>query len=195
MAESTPEERHLLHYPADGMKVGVNPPGFTWTGNESAENYSFVLSRIREAIDAGEMPFWEFCRHLADSALAEPLYPEPAPYKDGKFEASEWRRIYTHGKVGSPHHNLWTRMTRAHNSILINGRGQSYGTMAASGTIEEFGHTEALTIVTGECARAYNLPINELTVEQWEEHLDEPLPEMETEAQAVCRTVVFSAAG
>ena len=641
VAESTPEGRHLLHYPSDGMKVGVNPPGFTWTGNESAENYSFVLfrgsegdkvhlvqeglapcvavlnepleqgeyswlvvysdstgqntgrsrlrkftieqglpvlvmpdiaqlgrqlkgvrprlfltppvlSRIREKIEAGEMPFWEFCRHLADSALTEPLYPEPVSYKDGRFEASEWRRIYTPGKVGSahivrlaliwkitgeskylegakkwlvnlagwdpngitsynlplpdgshgndeagmamlermaigydwigdelnseekalvllslkergkqmldyytsedfisepwsnhavralaftglaglatlgdlpeaekwldyvircyltsfptwgsddggwsqglsywsayvlwqtnfidalslcsdvnlynkpffsnngyfavyfhppyavrggfgdhgeaaptlaeklliqryarayndpvllwqadnihfddnylnqlqavlanrewnewfmedvvailtappsglkpnspaglpqakllrdigwatmhsdlgnaendvwvlfksspygsfshshadqnsfqvnaygkaliidsgyypwygsPHHNLWTRMTRAHNSILINGRGQSYGTMAASGTIEEFEYMEALTVVTGECARAYNLPMYDLTVEQWEEHLDEPLPDMEPEAQAVRRTIVFS---
>ena len=141
VAESTPEERHLLHYPADGMKVGVNPPGFTWTGNESAENYSFVLSRIREAIDAGEMPFWEFCRHLDDSALAEPLYPEPAPYKDGKFEASEWRRIYTPGKVGSPHHNLWTRMKgvqldtykRTRTVLWYNGSKRDYRRVRAHG--------------------------------------------------------------
>ena len=93
---------------------------------------------------------------------------------------------------GSPHHNLWTRMTRAHNSILINGRGQSYGTMEASGTIEEFEHTEALTTVTGECARAYNLPLNEHTAKQWEEHQDEPLPGMEPEAKIVRRTIVFA---
>ena len=93
---------------------------------------------------------------------------------------------------GSPHHNLWTRMTRAHNAILINGRGQPFGTMAASGTIEEFEHTEALTTVTGECARAYNLPMNEPTVKQWEEYLDEPLPGMEPEAEVVRRNIVFS---
>ena len=93
---------------------------------------------------------------------------------------------------GSPHHNLWTRMTRAHNSILINGRGQSYGTMKASGTIEKFETTEALSIVTGECARAYNLPMSELTVKQWEEHIDEPLPAMEPEAEIVRRTIIFS---
>lgn len=192
VVESTPEGRHLLHYPADEMKVGVNPPGFTWTSHDSANNYGFVLyqdsmgekiyltqegltstvaplkeklrpgnyswlvvyvdslgqhtgrsklrrftveeglpvlvmpdmadlerqvkdlrprlfltppvlAQIKEKIEAGEMPFWDFCRHLADSALAEPLYPEPAPYKDGKFEVSEWRRIYTPGKVGSAH--------------------------------------------------------------------------------------------
>jgi hypothetical protein len=93
---------------------------------------------------------------------------------------------------GSPHHNLWTRMTRAHNSILINGRGQSYGTMKASGTIENFESTEALTIVTGECARAYNLPMNELTVNQWKEHLDENMPGIGPEARVVRRTIVFS---
>ena len=92
---------------------------------------------------------------------------------------------------GSPHHNLWTRMTRAHNAILINGRGQSYGTMKASGTIEQFDHSEALTIVTGECARAYNLPLNEHTVNQWQENLDEPMPDNEPEAETVRRTIAF----
>jgi hypothetical protein len=192
VTESTPEGRHLLHYPSEGLRVGVDPPGFTWTSHEGADQYGFVLyrdsigkkillkeealtstvvalkealppgtyswlvvysdstghhtgrsqlrtftveeglpvlvmpdmkalekqlkgvrprlfltppvlDRIREAVEAGEMPFWEFCRHLADSALAEPLYPEPAPYRDGTFEVSEWRRIYTPGKIGSAH--------------------------------------------------------------------------------------------
>jgi hypothetical protein len=93
---------------------------------------------------------------------------------------------------GSPHHNLWTRTTRAHNAILINGRGQSYGTMKASGTIEKFEPTETLTLVTGECARAYNLPVDELTVNQWEAYMDKPIPDMEPEAQVVRRTIVFS---
>ncbi len=192
VVETVPEGRHLLHYPDDGLKPGVNPPGFTWTGQNETHSYHFVLyqdsigekiylkqesltstvatfqekfkpgiyswlvvyndslgqntgrSRLRRftideglpvlvmpdmaelekqvkdvrprlfltppvlagikgKIEAGEMPFWEFCRHLADSALVEPLYPEPAPYKDGKFEVTEWRRIYTPGKVGSAH--------------------------------------------------------------------------------------------
>ncbi|MFC2125260.1 DUF4962 domain-containing protein [Bacteroidota bacterium] len=93
---------------------------------------------------------------------------------------------------GSPHHNLWTRMTRAHNAILINGRGQAYGTMKASGTIEKFETSEALTVVTGECARAYNLPMNELTVKHWNENLDEPMPGNEPEAEVVRRTIAFS---
>ncbi|MFC1614142.1 DUF4962 domain-containing protein [Gemmatimonadota bacterium] len=61
------------------------------------------VARIKEAIDSGRLPAWEICLALADAALAEPLYPEPAPYKDGKFEVNEWRRIYTPGKVGTAH--------------------------------------------------------------------------------------------
>ncbi len=93
---------------------------------------------------------------------------------------------------GSPHHNLWTRMTRAHNAILINGHGQPHGTMAASGTIEMFEPGETISIVSGECARAYNLPMNEFTVNQWKETLDEPLPDMNPEARVVRRTIAFS---
>jgi len=83
-------------------------------------------------------------------------------------------------------------MTRAHNAILINGRGQPHGTMAASGTIDKFEPTEALTIVSGECARAYNLPMSEFTVNQWSSYFDEPVPDMKPEARTVRRTIVFS---
>ena len=61
------------------------------------------VARIKGAIAENRLPFWELCRNLADAALSEPLYPEPAPYKDGEFEVNEWRRIYTPGKVGSSH--------------------------------------------------------------------------------------------
>ena len=61
------------------------------------------VDRIKTAIAENRLPFWELCRKLADMALSEPLYPEPAPYKDRRFEVNEWRRIYTPGKVGSSH--------------------------------------------------------------------------------------------
>jgi hypothetical protein len=64
--------------------------------------------------------------------------------------------------------------------------------MKASGTIEKFDPSDKFTIVTGECARAYNLPLNEHTVNQWKENLDEPLPGMEPEAEVVRRTIIFS---
>ena len=62
-----------------------------------------VLSRIRAAAEKGGFGAWEMTLALADSALNEPLYAEPAPYKDGVFEVGEWRRIYTPGKQGSAH--------------------------------------------------------------------------------------------
>ncbi len=93
---------------------------------------------------------------------------------------------------GSPHQQLWSRQTKAHNAILINGRGQSTHSMEASGTIEEFEHVDGLTIVTGECARAYNLPMPEAVINKWEEYLDDPVPDMKPDAQDVSRTVVFN---
>ena len=93
---------------------------------------------------------------------------------------------------GSPHHNLWNRQTRAHNAILINGRGQASSSMASRGAIEYFEHSGALTVVTGECAAAYNLAPHESVISQWQEHLAEPMPPMEPEALVVRRTLAFA---
>jgi len=93
---------------------------------------------------------------------------------------------------GSPHHNLWTRQTRAHNAILINGRGQASSSMASRGRIEHFEHSAPLTVVTGEAAAAYNLPPHESVLSQWAEHLDEPLPPAGPKALVVRRTLAFA---
>jgi len=74
VVESVPEGRHLLHYPADGVKVGVNPPGFTWTSHDSANNYCFVLfhDSIGEKI------------HLTHEGLTSTVVPYPScacPYQ------------------------------------------------------------------------------------------------------------------
>lgn len=61
------------------------------------------VSEIRQLVENDRIPLWNRCRTLADAALEEPLYPEPAPYKDGVFEVGEWRRTYTPGKRGSAH--------------------------------------------------------------------------------------------
>jgi uncharacterized protein DUF4962/heparinase II/III-like protein len=149
-----------------------------WTAIHSdlgnAENDVWVLFK--------SSPFGSFSHSHADqnsfqvNAFGEPLFIDSGYYP--------W--------YGSPHHNLWTRMTKAHNSILINGRGQPFGTMRASGTIEKFDTTGSHTIITGECARAYNLPMNDMTVKQWEEYLDDPMPGMSPEARKVERTILFS---
>ena len=56
---------------------------------------------------------------------------------------------------GSPHHTLWARQTRAHNAVLVNGRGQGNFSMEASGRIESFRHTGKLTLVRAEAGAAY----------------------------------------
>ncbi|MEW2923122.1 DUF4962 domain-containing protein [Muricauda sp. ANG21] len=93
---------------------------------------------------------------------------------------------------GGPHHFLWTRQTKAHNAILVNGRGQHVQSMAAKGEIEDYKTTDGLTIVTAECPQGYNLPTSEKEIEHWKANLDDPLPRIDTETKEMRRTVVFS---
>ncbi|MBW7996993.1 MAG: DUF4962 domain-containing protein [Candidatus Glassbacteria bacterium] len=92
---------------------------------------------------------------------------------------------------GSPHHNLWTRQTKAHNAVLVNGRGQASSDMAAAGTITQYQPNGLVTFVTGDATAAYNAPMNDFTVEQWQELLDEPLPPAGPEVRAARRTLAF----
>ena len=184
--------QQLVHYPADGQNLLVDPPGFTWTAHDSAHAYRLILrmvepsqaividssglsstifapnrvfspgsyewtvtylgsdgqafgrsntrnfrikedlpaltlpdtdslaialsgerprlfltppqkKRILAAVQSGDFEEWDYCLALADAALEEPLYSEPAPYKDGVFEVNEWRRIFEPAKKGSAH--------------------------------------------------------------------------------------------
>jgi hypothetical protein len=61
------------------------------------------LEQAREAVKNGRIPQWDRTLQMANGALKEPLYPEPHGYPDGKFEVTEWRRIYTPAKAGSAH--------------------------------------------------------------------------------------------
>ncbi|MCP5118795.1 MAG: DUF4962 domain-containing protein, partial [bacterium] len=79
---------------------------------------------------------------------------------------------------GSPHHSLWTRQTRAHNGVLVNGRGQPPFNWNAAGRVEHYEELDGVTIARGQAARAYNLPMRKSVVEKWRKHLDEPLPPM-----------------
>jgi hypothetical protein len=56
---------------------------------------------------------------------------------------------------GMPHHAQWTRQTKAHNSILVNGEGQVWGSAKAQGRILDFRHQRAITYVAGDAAAAY----------------------------------------
>ena len=56
---------------------------------------------------------------------------------------------------GSPHHDQWTRSTRAVNSILVDGQGQEQRSWEAVGRIMAFAATPGYDYVEGEAAPAY----------------------------------------
>jgi uncharacterized protein DUF4962/heparinase II/III-like protein len=94
-------------------------------------------------------------------------------------------------EYGPPHDELWTRQTKAHNGILVNGRGQPPYTWAAAGQIESFERHGFTTVVRGQAADAYNLPQPEEVARRWHELLKEPLPPMEPKVESFERTLVF----
>ena len=56
---------------------------------------------------------------------------------------------------GTPHDNLWTRQTQAHNGILVNGRGQPAHMWEASGQVESFERHGIITLIRGQAGGAY----------------------------------------
>jgi hypothetical protein len=94
---------------------------------------------------------------------------------------------------GSPHDTLWTRQTRAHNGILVNGRGQPPFVWDAQGKIEVYERHGSVTVVRAQAAQAYNLPQTESTAKLWRENLKEPIPPMDPRVESFNRTVVFCA--
>jgi hypothetical protein len=94
---------------------------------------------------------------------------------------------------GTPHDNLWTRQTRAHNGILVNGRGQPPFTWEAAGRIEAYERHGIVTVVRGQAAEAYNLPQPVDVARLWKRLLPEPVPPMEPKLNDFRRTAVFVA--
>ncbi len=56
---------------------------------------------------------------------------------------------------GMPHHAQWTRQTKAHNCVLVDGQGQVVREPWAKGRISGFRHQQALSYVCGDAAAAY----------------------------------------
>jgi hypothetical protein len=94
---------------------------------------------------------------------------------------------------GTPHDNLYTRQTRAHNGILVNRRGMPPHTWNATGAIERYQRQGPVTIVSGRAAAAYNLPQPPGLANLWRRLLDEPLPSMEPQVKRFDRTLAFVA--
>lgn len=94
-------------------------------------------------------------------------------------------------EYGTAHDELWTRQTKAHNDLLVNGRGQPPYTWAAGGRIESFEHRGIITVVRGQAADAYNLPQPEYVTRLWQKLLKEPVPSMEPHLESFERTLLF----
>ena len=94
---------------------------------------------------------------------------------------------------GSPHDTLWTRQTRAHNGILVNGRGQPPFCWEAQGKIQAYERHGQVTVVRGEAAEAYNRRLPDEVAKLWQEKLPEPIPPMEPRVETFARTLAFCA--
>ena len=92
---------------------------------------------------------------------------------------------------GTPHDNLWTRQTRAHNGVLVNGRGQPAHQWEAAGRIERFERHGLVTLVRGEAAEAYNLDQPPSLAQIWQKYLKEPLPSLSPKLELFQRTLAF----
>jgi hypothetical protein len=92
---------------------------------------------------------------------------------------------------GTPHDNLWTRQTAAHNGVLVNGRGQPPFTWEAGGRIESYERQGIVTVVRGEAGEAYNLPQPGSLASLWKKLLREPLPPATPRLQRFERTLAF----
>ncbi len=157
-------------------------------------------------------------RHMKDigwvamhSALGDAKNDVWAMFRSGRFGSFSHAhadqnsfQLYAYGRAlaidsgyypsyGTPHDSLWTRQTRAHNGILVNGRGQPAYTWEAEGSIDHYERQGAVTLVRGQAADAYNLPQPEGTARLWRKLLKEPLPPMEPRVENFERTLAFVA--
>jgi hypothetical protein len=67
---------------------------------------------------------------------------------------------------GSPHDKGWTRQTKAHNAILVNGEGQPIFDITAKGHITHHLSTPELDYVCGDATAAYHGRL-----ERWQRHI------------------------
>jgi hypothetical protein len=56
---------------------------------------------------------------------------------------------------GSDHHMNWTKQTKAHNAVLIDGQGQPIQSIAAKGVIRHFIHGNSFDYALGDALEAY----------------------------------------
>lgn len=82
--------------------------------------------------------------HASQNAFIINGFGEPLAISSGYYQ-----------RYGSPHHSGWTRETRAHNSITVDGIGQKQRSMAAGCHIADFDNTEHFAYAVGDATDAY----------------------------------------
>ncbi|MGD9495078.1 MAG: DUF4962 domain-containing protein [Armatimonadota bacterium] len=82
--------------------------------------------------------------HASHNAIAIGAFGEALAISSGYYQ------LY-----GSPHHAQWTRQTRAHNSILVDGEGQIERSSTANGRITAFDDQDEYCYTVGDATAAY----------------------------------------
>ncbi|MEN6549548.1 MAG: DUF4962 domain-containing protein [Armatimonadia bacterium] len=82
--------------------------------------------------------------HANQNAFVLEAYTEPLAISSGYYH-----------RYGNPHHAQWVWETKAHNSILVDNKGQVTRSFASKGFITEFENTDDFCYTTGDATRAY----------------------------------------
>ncbi|MBT4820936.1 MAG: DUF4962 domain-containing protein, partial [Lentisphaerae bacterium] len=156
-------------------------PYYQWYANNLPYVYSGIYSYWWYDMDAPARPPVDLPqgRYFPDigwaamhSDLSDPddvmLIFKSSPY--GSFNHSHADQnhfvLYAYGEpllidsgyydyYGSPHDRNWTRQTKAHNGVLVNGKGQATFDITAKGRIEDHLSTSAFDYVRGDATPAY----------------------------------------
>ena len=82
--------------------------------------------------------------HASQNAFILNAFGEPLAIGSGYYQ-----------RYGSPHHAEWTWETKAHNSILVDGKGQLKHSLASRGRIVDFEDADGFAYATGDATEAY----------------------------------------
>jgi hypothetical protein len=179
----------IVASPPETAKVQPSPP----TGLEGSRHFSSIgWVAMHSALGDPQNDVWALFKssrfgsfshsHADQNTFQLNAYGQALAIDSGYYPA-----------YGSPHDTLWTRQTRAHNGILVNGRGQPPFRWEAQGIIDVYERHGPVTVVRGQAAQAYNLPQTEDAAKLWRENLREPIPPMDPRVETFTRTLVFCA--
>ncbi|MFQ5809729.1 MAG: DUF4962 domain-containing protein, partial [Armatimonadota bacterium] len=127
--------------PPSDLPQARNFPSIGWVAMHSSladpkNNIHFMLK---------SSPYGSYSHsHASQNAFILNAFGEPLAISSGYYQ-----------RYGSPHHSGWTRETKAHCSITVDGRGQKQRSMAPGCHIADFDDTEHFAYAVGDAAAAY----------------------------------------